>query len=88
MTAFEKDSCILFQNGLDTVNGGFTFSNDNVPFDKYNWETWTEAVKICYENAEKDSLYYVDSQYLGFDGYRENEVDLIVPNKPRKCSDN
>jgi len=86
-TAFEKTPATI-PKWPNTVNGGFTLSNDNVPFDKYNWEIWTEAVKICYENAEKDSLYYVDSQYLGFDGYRENEVDLIVPNKSRKCSDN
>ena len=65
----------------------FTVSNSNVPFDKYNWVLWAKAVKICYENAEKDRLDYVDSQDLGFDGYRENEVDLIVPNKSRKCSE-
>jgi hypothetical protein len=64
---------------------GFTTGNDNRPFDKYNWATWAKAVKILYNNAEEDRLNYVDSQNLGFDGYRENEVDLIIPNKPRSC---
>ena len=63
----------------------FTVGNDNRPFDKYNWATWAKAVKILYNNAEEDRLNYVDSQNLGFDGYRENEVDLIIPNKPRSC---
>jgi hypothetical protein len=76
--AIEADS--LTRKGTE-----FTVTNNNRPFDKYNWATWAEAVKILYNNAEQDRLDYLYSQYLGFDGYRENEVDLIVPNKKRSC---
>jgi len=81
---YDKDS---YTPGWSRFGRSFTVSNDNVPFDKYNWALWAKAVKICYENAEQDRLNYVDSQDLGFDGYRENEVDLIIPNKSRKCSE-
>lgn len=61
----------------------FTISNDNIPFDKYNWGDWVEATKKLYSNAQIDKSDYVNSQYDSSDGYRENEVDLIIPNKSR-----
>lgn len=72
-------------NTLNRLGREFTVGNDNKPFDKYNWDTWAKAVKILYNNAEEDRNNYVDSQNAGFDGYRENEVDLIIPNKQRNC---
>lgn len=64
----------------------FSISNKNSPFDKYNWDLWVEATKKLYNIAQQNKEDLIISQLAGGDGYRENEVDLIIPNKTKDCN--
>lgn len=56
---------------------GFGFSNQNIPFSKFQWKEWIKNVKKV--NKLTRNKDYIDSQCHNNNGYRENEVDIIVP---------
>ncbi len=66
-------------NSLSATTQYWAFDPDgNVPYSKYQWRQWVDAVKHVYSIA--DNAAFVEKQLVQDDGYRENEVDIIVPN--------
>ncbi len=63
----------------------WVFTDKNKPFSKYQWKSWVAMAKKIYQLA--DTYKFTELQNKGFDGYRENEVDIIVPNKNRDPTD-
>ena len=58
----------------------FAFDNNkNLPFSKFKWKDWIKNVKIVSKLSRNKK--FIDLQCNGNDGYRENEVDIIVPTK-------
>ena len=76
----------LDEKDIDDTYWALSFFNK--PFDKYQWRYWAESVKTIYDKAVKMGIEFIDNQFLGNDGYRENEVDIYVPNNPGvNCKD-
>ena len=71
------DSNVLLNN--------WVFGNDNLPYSKYQWKYWVESVKYLYHIADNMAFTELQKGNKG-NGYRENEVDIIVPNEHRNCN--
>ena len=65
----------------DLDYNSWAVTDDNKPFDKYQWDKWSEAVKNIYSQVSSDGYNFIYAQMLGNDGYRENEVDIYIPNE-------
>ena len=76
---------IIFNVTQDYLFNNWVFSMYNRPYSKYQWKYWIEATQYLYSKTNLKS--FTDLQAKNDDGYRENEVDIIIPNKPRKDSD-
>jgi len=70
----------------DLLKNDWVFTDNNTPFSKYQWQTWVEMTKTIYQLADNKEFTELQSK-KGHDGYRENEVDIIVPNKHRSPTD-
>ena len=78
----------------ELANEYWAISNDNFPYSRYNFREWVEKVKQIYlltltkEFIEQQCPPPGSKRKAG-DGYRENEVDIIVPQAstpPKNCS--
>jgi hypothetical protein len=75
----------------DLTNNYWGISNKNFPYSRYNWREWVEKIKQIYPLTQTQD--FIDQQCRSGssrgDGYRENEVDVIVPpasTPPKNCS--
>lgn len=66
-------------NENDILNNPiFAFNNNkNIPFSRYQWKDWINATKQV--NKLTRTTRFIELQCNNGDGYRENEVDIIVP---------
>ena len=70
----------------DIINNYWAFGQQ--PYDKYQWKYWVEAVKKIFDKVNNYGMKFVESQLKNGDGFRENEVDIYVPNnKGVDCAD-
>ena len=67
------------------IRSDWASTNFNRPYSKYNWKSWVELTKSLYKLA--DNKKFTNLQAHHDDGYRENEVDIIIPNKNRDPKD-
>lgn len=54
-------------------------NNKNIQFSKFQWKEWIENTKKI--NKLTRNKEFIELQCKNNDGYRENEVDIIVPSK-------
>lgn len=72
----------------ENIINNWVFGKGNAPFSKYQWELWIEQVKIVYGMAETTKFIEQGvGSNIGKDPFRENEVDIIVPNNTRNKND-
>jgi len=67
-----------FRNAYIDDMGNINKNTANVPFNKYLWKDWIKTIKNIYTKV--DNVKYEELQTSSNDGYKENEVDIIVPN--------
>ena len=83
----ETKSHINTEVTQNEINNEWVFTNKNKPFSKYQWKSWVEMTKKIYQLADTYDFTELQKDNNG-DGYRENEVDIIVPNKNLNNTDN
>jgi len=72
----------------DLLNRWSSDNNKNIPFSKYQWKYFVDSFKHVYNEA--NNYNFIDIQCRNNnaeDGYRENEIDIIVPNKSKGKKD-
>ena len=59
----------------------WAWSPNNIPYSRYDWKSWIEKVKQIYPLTLNPDFINQQCQQQSQqgDGYRENEVDIIVP---------
>ena len=67
----------------------FAFSDSNRPFSKFEWKDWVKSTKVVNKLTHNESFlekqcFHNEGQ--NNDGYRENEVDIIVPSNTSNFS--
>ena len=90
------DNAIKLKNNIKTINNVsdlitpsyWSFNNNkNIPFSKYQWKHFAESAKYIYNYS--NNIDYTNVQCLSNsagDGYRENEVDIIIPNNSKNSN--
>lgn len=67
----------------------FAFSDSNRPFSKFEWKDWVKNTKVVNKLTHNESFLKKQcfhNQGQNNDGYRENEVDIIVPSNTSNFS--
>ena len=77
---------VIFKTTSQTLLKNWAWGSGNLPYSKYQWKEWIDATKYLYDKANFKNFVNLQQSSSG-DGYRENEVDIIVPNKPRADSE-
>lgn len=72
----------------DLTNKYWAISDNNFPYSRYNWREWVENIKLIYPLTQTPEFINQQCTTNPGDGYRENEVDIIVPqaSTPKNCS--
>ena len=75
----------------DLARKYWAIGNDNFPYSRYNFREWVEKVKQIYPLTQTKEFIdqQCSTQKSPGDGYRENELDIIVPqasNRVKNCS--
>ena len=79
---------IIKQLTDNQIINSWSTEDSNKPFSKYQWKYWAKAVQYVYSKASEMGDTFIYSQILGNDGYRENEVDIYIPNETGvSCTD-
>ena len=74
--------------GNKLTEESWSLTDNNKPFDKYQWSKWVEATKTLFSLSSKQGKEFIHSQMNENNGYRENEVDIYVPNKDNLNANN
>jgi hypothetical protein len=72
----DKDRNLNIPN-QKTINHNFGLTDDNLPFSKFQWRDWIEKTKQI--NKLTNNETFLELECNDNNGYRENEVDLILP---------